>query len=302
MTRHFSPENIMRIGRFAPSLFALTTVFALAAGGGDDTGDAAEGGANPEQAAPAVDPAQAATITGMVHLNGTPAANESIDMSSELACAAKHSGSPAKHTVVAKNGILKNVFVYVKEGLPAGNYPASGAAPVLDQDGCQYEPHVMGVQVGQELVIRNSDDVSHNVKATPQANRTFNISQPTSGMESRRSFSAREVMIPVECSVHGWMEAYIGVLDHPYFAVTGDDGSFRIQGLPPGTYTIEAWHEKYGTQTQTVTVAAQQMGEAMFTYDAAATAAVVPLGKPLVISHAHAHPAPAATPAPASSR
>ena len=264
----------MRIARFTDTVFALTTVFALGACGGG--------------AASSVDPAQAATITGLVHLSGTPPANESIDMASEPTCAQKHSGAPTKETVIANNGMLRNVFVYVKEGLPAGNYPASSEPVVLDQDGCVYKPHVIGLKTGQEFTIKNSDGLGHNINATPSVNRSFNVSQPTN-METKRSFTQQEVMIPVRCDVHGWMEAYIGVLDHPYFAVTGDDGSFRITGLPPGTYTIEAWHEKFGTQTQTVTVAAQQTGEAHFTFNATA-AAIVPLGEPLVLSHAsHTH-------------
>jgi plastocyanin len=285
----------MRIARFTSTMFALTTVYALGAcGGGDDT---PEGGA-PEGGAPSsVDPAQAATVTGLVHLNGTAPANERIDMSSEPNCAQKHSSAPTKETVVANNGMLRNVFVYVKEGLPAGNYPASTEPAVLDQEGCQYRPHVLGLKTGQQLTIKNSDGLSHNINATPTVNRSFNVSQPTN-METRRSFSSQEVMIPVRCDVHGWMEAYIGVLDHPYFAVSGDDGSYRITGLPPGTYTIEAWHEKFGTQTQTVTVAAQQTGEAHFTFNATATA-VVPLGQPIVLTHSmHA----AATGAPGASR
>jgi len=284
----------MRIARFTHTMFALTTVCALAAcGGGDDQseGGAPEGGAPAGgTATPAVDPAQAATITGLVHLSGTPPANEPIDMSAEPNCAAKHSGTPTKETVVANNGMLKNAFVYVKEGLPAGNYPASSDPVVIDQEGCVYKPHVLGLKTGQNLTIRNSDGLSHNINAQAQANRSFNVSQPRN-MDTQRTFAQKEVMIPVKCDVHGWMEAYIGVLDHPYFAVTGDDGSFRITGLPPGTYTIEAWHEKLGTQTTTVTVAAQGTGEAHLTFNATASA-YVPLGKPLVLSHA-AHAAPA---------
>ncbi|HUF51788.1 MAG TPA: carboxypeptidase regulatory-like domain-containing protein, partial [Longimicrobiales bacterium] len=158
--------------------------------------------------------------------------------------------------------------------------------------GCVYEPHVLGVRAGQEFIIRNSDPLLHNVNAAPTTNRTFNIGQPRAGMETRRSFTQPEIMIPVTCQVHGWMESYIGVLDHPYFAVTSADGSFRLENLPPGTYTIEAWHEQYGTQTQTVTVAAQQTGQAEFTFSAA-TATPVPLGKPFD-PHQHASVASAA--------
>jgi hypothetical protein len=292
---HFSMEPNMRIFRWN-SLVALSLVFAVAAcGGGDDSGeDAAEGGATTDEAAgPAVDPAQAAVITGTISFAGTAPAQATIDMAEEAQCASKHSTPPqAQEVVVNGNGTLRNVFVYVKEGLPAQQWPASGDAPVLDQQGCVYIPHVMGVRTGQEFTIRNSDPVLHNVNAGPTTNRTFNVGQPREGMETRRSFTQQEVMIPVTCQVHGWMNMYIGVLDHPYFAVTGDDGSFRIEGLPPGTYTVEAWHEKYGTQTVSVTVAAQQTGQANFSFSAA-TATAVPLGKPIDL-HAHGHATPAA--------
>jgi hypothetical protein len=283
----------MRNARFTHTVFALTAALAFAACGGGD--DASEGGAPADSgaatpAASSVDPATAATIAGVVNFSGTAPANEKIDMAEEPTCAAKHTTPPTKETVIASNGKLKNVFVYVKEGLPAGNYPASAERVVIDQDGCQYKPHVLGVHTNQDFIIRNSDDVSHNINATPTVNRPFNSSQPTKGMETPKQFSAAEVMVPVRCDVHGWMEAYMGVLDHPYYAVSGDDGTYRITGLPPGTYTIEAWHEKYGTKTMSVTVAAQQTGQADFTYNAAAVNVKVPLGKPLVLPHAlHPH-------------
>ena len=280
----------MRIVRFN-TLVALSLVLTFAAcGGGDDSGEeAAEGGATTDEAAPAVDPAQAAVITGRVSFTGAAPARAAIDMAEEQQCAEKHTTPPTSEEVVVNNGTLRNVFVYVKEGLPQQEWPVTGDAPVLDQDGCVYEPHVMGVRTGQEFTIRNSDPVLHNVNAAPTTNRTFNVGQPRAGMETKKSFTQQEVMVPVTCQVHGWMNMYIGVLDHPYFAVTGDDGTFRIEGLPPGTYTVEAWHEKYGTQTVSVTVAAQQTGTADFAFSAA-SATAVPLGKPIDL-HNHATPA-----------
>jgi len=146
---------------------------------------------------------------------------------------------------------------------------------------------VLALQTGQTLAIENSDGILHNINTTPEVNRGFNISQPVE-MTTEREFSQPEVMIPVKCDVHGWMEAYIGVQDHPYMAVSGPDGSFTIENLPPGTYTIETWHEAYGVQTAEVTVAAQETGEAMFTYSADMAGRHVPLGEPLVLHREHA--------------
>jgi len=156
----------------------------------------------------------------------------------------------------------------VKAGLTASaKYETPKTGVLIDQDGCHYRPHVLGIMVGQPLEIKNSDGILHNIKAKGVKNRPFNISQPTT-MTSTRTFSAPEVMVPLECNVHGWMQAYLGVLPHPFYAVTGADGSFTIKGLPPGTYTIEAWHEKYGTQTATVTVAGTESKTQDFTFAA----------------------------------
>ena len=137
---------------------------------------------------------------------------------------------------------------------------------MIDQVGCRYTPHVFGMRVGQTLKIRNSDATLHNIHATPAANPEFNMGQPIQGMEFDRTFDAAEVMVPFKCDVHGWMNAYVGVLDHPYFAVTGDDGNFDISELPPGDYVVEAWHEELGTQTQNVTVGEGGTAEVSFTF------------------------------------
>jgi len=220
----------------------------------------------------AVSPSQSGgTITGKIKFTGTPPRNASIDMSEEAACKAKYkTNPPAEETVVTgPAGALANVFVYVREGLPAGAKPQAPATPVvLDQDGCRYNPHVLGIMVGQGLEIRNSDPVLHNIKAIAKKNRPFNVSQPTAGMKTVRTFSAPEVMVNLECNVHGWMKAYVGVRPDPFYAVTGPDGGFSIKGLPPGTYTIEAWHEKFGTQTATVTVTGTESKTANFTFAA----------------------------------
>jgi plastocyanin len=222
--------------------------------------------------APATDVSAAGgTITGKIKFTGTAPRNRPIDMSEEAACKAKYkTAPPVEETVVAgPTNALANVFVYVSSGLPAGaTYPAPATPVVLDQDGCRYHPHVFGVMVGQPVEIRNSDPVLHNIKAVAKKNRPFNVSQPTSGMKTTRTFTAAEVMVNLECNVHGWMKAYAGVRPDPFFAVSGNDGSFSITGLPPGTYTIEAWHEKFGTQTATVTIAGTESKTANITFAA----------------------------------
>jgi plastocyanin len=210
-----------------------------------------------------------ATVTGKVKFTGAKPANPRIDMSEEGKCAEKHKTPATGEAVVGSAGALGNVFVYVKSGLPADYKSAAPAASVvIDQNGCQYTPHVLGIQVGQKLEIRNSDPVLHNIKAKATKNRPFNISQPTAGMKTDRTFSAAEVMVALECNVHGWMNAWLGVLPHPFFAVSSVDGSFSIKGLPAGTYTLEAWHERYGVQTATVTVPATGSKTQDFTFAA----------------------------------
>jgi len=210
------------------------------------------------------------TISGKVKFTGAKPAMPKIDMSEEPKCKAKYTAAPPtdEAVVVNANGTLANVFVYVKSGLPASyKAPAPGGPVTLDQDGCRYHPHVLGIMVGQTLAIKNSDGILHNIKAKGTKNRPFNISQPTV-MTSERTFTAPEVTVPLECNVHGWMHAWLGVLPHPFFSVSGADGGFTIKGLPPGTYTVEAWHEKYGTQTATVTVAGSETKTADFGFAA----------------------------------
>jgi hypothetical protein len=135
---------------------------------------------------------------------------------------------------------------------------------------CRYHPHVFGMRVGQPLEIVNSDPTLHNIHALPKANKEFNTGQPIQGMKTNHTFDGKEVMVPFKCDVHGWMNAYVGVLDHPYFATTGMDGKFELKTLPPGTYTIEAWHEKLGSTTQSVTLGPKESKEIMFTFKAPA--------------------------------
>jgi plastocyanin len=161
------------------------------------------------------------------------------------------------------------VFVYIKDGLGNKYLFDTPTEPVdLDQKGCMYHPHVVGVRVGQPLRVINSDQTMHNVHGMPQTNREFNKSQPITGQKDSFTFTAPEVMIPFKCDVHGWMNAYVGVVNHPYFAVTGHGGTFALRSVPPGTYTVEAWHEKLGRQQKSVTVGEKEKKEIVFTFKA----------------------------------
>src|SRR5919199_4271448 len=210
-----------------------------------------------------------ASITGTVSFTGTAPANPPIDMSEEAACKAKYSGPITDPQVVVKGGKVANVLVYVKSGLPANaTYTPTSQPATIDQNGCLYHPRTFAVMAGQPIEVKNSDPVLHNIKAVPKVNRGFNISQPSAGMKTTRKFDKPEMLVPIECNVHGWMHAHIGVLPHPFFATTSDDGKFEIKGLPPGTYEIEAWHEKLGTRTMTVTVGDGESKTADFNFSA----------------------------------
>jgi plastocyanin len=194
-------------------------------------------------------------IIGKVIFTGTPPALDPLNMTSDAACAA--SGDDRPEVVVVNNGRLKNVFVYVKgAGVDDYRFPVGGPV-TLDQKGCRYVPHVLGVQAGQAVRITNSDQTAHNVHPTPKRNDGFNISQAQGDPALERTFTSEEVMIPVQCNQHNWMRANIGVLDHPFFAVTDDDGSFSIKNIPPGDYQLVFWHELYGEQAVPVTVNAK---------------------------------------------
>jgi plastocyanin len=179
---------------------------------------------------------------------------------------------PEETLVTGDNQALQNVFVYVKDGLGSFSFPVPPEPVVLDQDKCRYTPRVLGVRVGQALQIRNSDPLLHNVRSNGTINQGFNKSTPLEGMSFNHVFATREVMVPFKCDVHAWMTAYVGVLDHPYFGTSGTDGRVVLANLPPGTYTIEAWHEKLGTATEKVTLTEKENKEVMFRFKAAGTA------------------------------
>jgi plastocyanin len=273
----------MSLRKYLNLLFMLMLVLAVACGGGKEVvdeedlgeddgalaentagGTAATPGAAPAAAAPVV--ADAATIAGLVKFEGAPPKNPPTPMSADPFCASQHPTTPlAEDAVVGPAGELANVIVYVKNA-PAGNYPPPGPA-VLDQKGCKYIPHVSVAQVGQQIQIKNSDATLHNVHAMPEVNNGFNEGQPVQGMVSTKKFDKTEVKpFRIKCDVHGWMKSYMAVLPHPYHGVSQTNGSFNIANLPPGNYTLVAWHEKFGEQEQQVQVGPKEQKQVTFTF------------------------------------
>jgi plastocyanin len=200
----------------------------------------------------------ASSVTGTVTFDGKAPTLRPLAMDADPACAKKHSKPVQSEMLVLGNGnTMGNIMVWVSKGLPAGKtWPAPKTPVVLDQNGCQYKPHVMGIMVGQAYKILNSDGILHNVHALPKINRGFNRPMPATVKEASATFDKPEAVFQIKCDVHPWMSASVGAFAHPFFSVTGADGKFTISGLDPGTYEITAWHERLGMQTASVTVGA----------------------------------------------
>ena len=198
----------------------------------------------------------ASTVTGTITFTGKPPALKPLAMDADPACAKKHGKPvPAEMLVLGSGNTMANVIVWVSKGLPAGKkYPVPSTPVTLDQRGCVYVPHAMGIMVGQAYRILNSDGILHNVHTLPKINPSFNRAMPATSKEASTTFAKPEPIFQIKCDVHPWMSAYIGVFEHPFFSTTGTDGKFTIAGLDAGTYVITAWHERLGTQTASVTV------------------------------------------------
>jgi len=212
-------------------------------------------------------PTFAATVTGIIKYEGTAPKFKEIKMEADPICLSHHTDAVFPQSLILGEGnTMGNVFVYVKSGLPKQDYAVPTEPVVLDQKGCMYDPHVLGVRVGQPLKILNPDGTLHNVHALSKVNEEFNLAMPQFRKETTQIFTKEEFMFPVKCDVHPWMEGWVAVMSHPYFQVTGSDGKFTLADLPAGTYEVEAWHEKLGTKAMSVTVAADETTTTDFSF------------------------------------
>ncbi|HEV2961398.1 MAG TPA: DUF2012 domain-containing protein [Candidatus Angelobacter sp.] len=216
-------------------------------------------------AAPPVDKSTAGAITGTVVFKGSAGKFKTIDMTQDPSCPIE---PQTPDVLVVNNGKLANVFVYVKDGLGQFTFSPPSGPVVLDQKGCRYAPHVLGLMAGQPLKILNGDLTEHNVHPMPKNNADWNESQMARSAPLTKSFQHPEIMMPVQCNQHPWMKAYVNVLPHPYFAVTAQDGSFQIKDLPPGEYTLTAIHEKLGEQSVKIKINEKETAKASFSFAA----------------------------------
>jgi plastocyanin len=217
----------------------------------------------PASAAPG---AGATVVKGVVKFEGTLPKAKTISMAADPSCAKQHSGLvSAPEVTTDSRGGLQNVLVFIADGLGDRTFDPPKEPVVISQKGCLYEPHVLAVQANQPIEVVNDDQTSHNIHPTPANNREWNKAE-LPGAKVEEAFAREEIAIPVKCNIHPWMRGYIAVLKNPYFAMTKKDGSFDLPNLPPGTYTIKAWHEKLGTSTQTITIGANQTKDINFVF------------------------------------
>ncbi|HEV2176486.1 MAG TPA: carboxypeptidase regulatory-like domain-containing protein [Terriglobia bacterium] len=230
-----------------------------------------ESSSMPAAAATPIDQSTVGEVTGKIMFQGTKPKLAVIHMDQDPVCVSKHSEPVhVEDGEVNDDGTLPNVFVYVKEGAEKYTFATPTDAVTLDQNGCMYKPHVVGLMAGQTLHIVSSDATTHNIHPLPKDNREWNESQPPGAAPLDKVFARPEVMIPVKCNQHPWMRSYIGVVNNPFYFVTGADGTYTLKGLPPGDYTIEAWTAIGGpsgqTQDQKVTVSPKGTASLDFTF------------------------------------
>ncbi len=216
-----------------------------------------------------VDASTTGSFKGRVTFEGNVPVAAEISMRGNPECATLHPGGKTlSQEVLVKDGGLENVFVYVKEGLEGYSFSAPTTPAIVSNQKCMYVPHVSGAQVGQEVQLFNEDQTLHNVHSYSKVNKSWNIGLPFAGMKQTKKFESPEIMVSLKCDVHPWMTGFIGVLAHPYFSVSGENGAFEIQNLPPGDYVIEAWHEKFGAQSQNIRIEPRETKETGFKYSA----------------------------------
>ena len=236
--------------------------------GGGETETSLAPGSAPAAATELYDASKgSAIISGVVKLEGTAPSMGRIKMNADPECMKLHPEAITfQEVLTGENGEMHNVFVYIKEGLSKWKFNTPLEAVEIDQQGCMYLPHVMGIQVNQPLKISNNDATLHNIHSYAEKNKPFNLAQPMKGLTNNKTFDVPEVMVKMRCDVHKWMAAYVGVLEHPFYSVSRPDGAFSLANLPAGDYVIEAWHEKYGTQIQSVTVGDGETKTIEFTF------------------------------------
>jgi plastocyanin len=251
-------------------LMAALAAFLLVGCGGDKGGGTTNSGGatSTPGAATYKKTGDEGTIAGVIKFDGTPAQAKKIDMGADANCASA-SGDKTMNDLLVADGKLENVFIYVKgDAVDKATFDTPSSPVSLDQQGCRYHPRVLGIQTGQTLRVTNSDPTTHNVHPTPKNNQEWNRSQAPSAPPIEQKFNRAEILVPVKCNIHPWMKASIGVLGHPYFVVSGKDGAYSIKDLPPGSYTLVAWHETLGEQTQNITVGAKESKTQDFTFRA----------------------------------
>jgi hypothetical protein len=212
------------------------------------------------------------TITGKISYDGPAPELKKIDMSQDANCAGS-AGDKTQDDTLVTDGKLANVFVYLKGGpVDSHTFPTPSDPVTLDQQGCRYHPRVIGIQTNQIFKVTNSDNTTHNIHPSPKRNEEWNQMQAQGAAPIEKKFGRPETLIPVKCNQHPWMKANIGVLAHPYFAISAKDGGYTIKNVPPGTYTLVFWHETKGEQQQQITIAAKESKTQDITYKASATA------------------------------
>jgi plastocyanin len=271
-------------------LIVATSLLSLASACGNKGGDEAEDTGTTTGKTYAAK-GNEGTISGTVSYNGAAPESKKIDTSADAACTSKSPNLTTEEWVV-KDGKLANTYVYIKDGTLADgskindySFATPTASATLDQNGCHYKPHVLGVMVNQPINITNSDPTTHNIHFTPKNNPDWNQSQPNGAAPLQHKLARAEVLVPVKCNQHPWMKSYVGVTKHPFFAVSAEDGTFTIKGVPPGKYTVVAWHEGGATGTEKpmeVTVAANGTAKADFTFGASAELRGQPSSLPML--------------------